>query len=117
MAGSHVWVTRFSIVHAHPESGYVYQRYPSTGFRCCNPGARYPYTPSPAAAPISANIIEPRSPGGPHDLCFLTRWGWVIWGTMNPSPSTDRRYIDFNMVFSYKAGTYTAGTRYLRGRY
>jgi hypothetical protein len=44
MAGSHVWVTRFSIVHAQPESGYVYQRYPSTGFRCCNPGARYPYT-------------------------------------------------------------------------
>ena len=37
MAGSHVWVARFSIVHAHPESGYVYQRYPSTGFRCCNP--------------------------------------------------------------------------------
>jgi hypothetical protein len=36
---------------------------------------------------------------------------------MNPSPSTDGQYIDFNSVFSYKAGTYTAGTRYLRGRY
>ena len=67
MAGSHVWVTRFSIVHAHPESGYVYQRYPSTGFRCCNPGARYPYTPSPAAAaravidaPRHLNILAPR---------------------------------------------------------
>jgi hypothetical protein len=48
MAGSHVWVTRFSIVHARLESGYVYQRYPGTGFRCCNPGARYPYTPSAA---------------------------------------------------------------------
>jgi hypothetical protein len=46
MAGSHVWVTRFFIVHAQPESRYVYQRYPSTGFRCFNPGARYPYTPS-----------------------------------------------------------------------
>ena len=46
MAGSHVRVIRFSTVHAHPESGYVYQRYPGTGFRCCNPGARYPYTPS-----------------------------------------------------------------------
>ena len=33
---------------------------------------------------------------------------------MNPSPSTDRRYIDFNGVSLYKAGTYTAGTRYLR---
>ena len=49
MAGSHVWVTRFSIVRSHPESGYVYQRYTSTGFRCCNPEARYPYTPSAAA--------------------------------------------------------------------
>jgi hypothetical protein len=52
MAGSHVWVTkfstRFSIVHAHTESGYVYQRYPGTGFRCGNPGARYSYTPSGA---------------------------------------------------------------------
>jgi hypothetical protein len=36
---------------------------------------------------------------------------------MNPSPSTDRQYRDFNRVFLYKAGTYTAGTRYSRGRY
>jgi hypothetical protein len=50
MAGSHVWVTHFSIVRAHPESGYVYQRYPGTGFRFCNPGARYPYTPSPGVS-------------------------------------------------------------------
>ena len=55
MAGSHVRVTRFSIVRARPESGYVYmyQRYPGTGFRCCNPGARYPYTPSRAAAAVT----------------------------------------------------------------
>jgi hypothetical protein len=31
---------------------------------------------------------------------------------MNPSPSTYRRYINFNHVFQYKASTYRAGTRY-----
>jgi hypothetical protein len=41
----------------------------------------------------------------------------VVLGTMNPSPSTDRQYIDFNMVFEYKVGTYAAGTRYYRGWY
>ena len=46
-------VTRFTIVHAHPESGYAYQTYPGTGFSCCNPGARYPYTPSTAGAPYA----------------------------------------------------------------
>ena len=34
---------------------------------------------------------------------------------MDPSPPTDRQYIDFNSVFLYKAGTYATGTRYLRG--
>jgi hypothetical protein len=41
MAGSHVWVTRFSIVHAHTESGYMYQRYSSTpapGLGAATPG-------------------------------------------------------------------------------
>ena len=58
--------------------------------------------------------------GDPHFLCVLAggRGGWVVWGTMNPSPSTDRQYIDFNRVFQYKDGTYAAGTkfstRYLR---
>ena len=57
--------------------------------------------------------------GDPDDLCVLHggRGGWVVGGTMNPSPSTDRQYRDFNKVFLYKAGTYTAGTRYLRGWY
>ena len=58
--------------------------------------------------------------GDPHDLCFLARcsggW-WVDCGTMNPSPPTDRQYIDFDMFFICKAGTYAAGTRYLRGQY
>jgi hypothetical protein len=43
--------------------------------------------------------------------------GWVVCGTMDPSPSTDRKYtrhVDFNMVFTYKGGTYVSGTRYLR---
>ena len=35
---------------------------------------------------------------------------------MNPSPSTNRHYGDFNGVSLYKAGTYATGTRYLRGR-
>ena len=34
--------------------------------------------------------------------------------TINPSPSMDRQYRDFNCVFQYKAGTYAIGTRYLR---
>ena len=53
--------------------------------------------------------------GGPDDLCFqpLGRGGWVVWGIVNPSPSTDREYIDFNRVFQYKAGTYATGTKYL----
>ena len=58
MAGSHVRVIRFSTVHAHPESGYVYQRYPGTGFRCCNPGARYPYTPSAAAVQVTPGKLS-----------------------------------------------------------
>ena len=62
MAGSHVRVIRFSTVHAHPESGYVYQRYPGTGFRCCNPGARYPYTPSGGAA-ACGSLTNPRIRG------------------------------------------------------
>ena len=35
---------------------------------------------------------------------------------MNPSLSTDRQYIDFDSLFPYITGTYTAGTidRYLR---
>ena len=41
----------------------------------------------------------------------------MVWGTMNPSPSMDRQYRDFNTVFVYKAGTYATRTRYLRGRY
>jgi hypothetical protein len=55
MSSSHVWVTRFSIVRAHLESGYAYQRYPITGFRCCNPGARHPYTPSAAAGHVAGS--------------------------------------------------------------
>ena len=52
----------------------------------------------------------------PHDLCFLTgyRGGCVVGGTTKPSPSTDRQYRDFNMVFLYKAGTYATGIRCLR---
>jgi hypothetical protein len=33
---------------------------------------------------------------------------------MNPSPSTDRQYRDFNWVLIYKAGAYATSTRYLR---
>ena len=59
---------------------------------------------------------------GPARFLFSTRrhggrGGWVVGGTMNPSPSTDRQYINFDRVFRYKAGAYAAGTRYLRGRY
>ena len=61
MASIHVRITRFSIVHAHPGSGYVYQRNAGTGFRCCNPGARYPYTPSAGGA----------SPGYTRSLSFF----------------------------------------------
>ena len=38
----------------------------------------------------------------------------MVLETMNPSPSTDCQYINFNRVFQYKAGTYATGTRYLR---
>ena len=64
-------------------------------------------------------IIMASLSGGPHDLCILAggRGGWMVGGTMNPSPSTDRQHRDFNRIFLYRAGTYTAGTRYLRGRY
>ena len=43
-----------------------------------------------------------RGPG--RSICVLARGrgGWVVWGTINPSPSTDRQYIDFNRVFLYK---------------
>ena len=43
----------------------------------------------------------------------------MVLGTMNPSPSTDRQYVDFNRVFYIKPvriqpvlGTFGAGTRY-----
>jgi hypothetical protein len=61
--------------------------------------------------------------GAPHDTCFLAggRGGWVVDGTMNLSPSTDRQYRDFNIIDSkillYKAGTYATGTSYLRDCY
>ena len=76
-----------------------------------------------ASYTIAANMVaaSPHSgrAGGPHELCFMQRGrsGWVVGGTMNPSPSTDRQYVDFNRVYPYKAGTYAAGTRYLRGSY
>ena len=40
----------------------------------------------------------------PHELCRLARGGggWVVSGTMNPSPSTDRQYIDFGAFFNIK---------------
>jgi hypothetical protein len=46
--------------------------------------------------------------GGLHDIYFMHRGrdGWVVGGTMNPSPSTDRQYIEFNNFLPYKAGTY-----------
>jgi hypothetical protein len=37
--------------------------------------------------------------------------GWMIGGTMNLSPSTDRQYKNFNMVFLYKASVYATGTK------
>jgi hypothetical protein len=47
------------------------------------------------------------------------RGGWVVGGTMNPSPSTDRQYRDFIRVNFIKPvliqpvlGTQGAGTRY-----
>ena len=63
--------------------------------------------------------MTPGAAGDPHDPCKMTGcWGgWVVWGTMNPSPSTDCQYIDFNTVLRFKAGAYVAGTRYLRGGY
>jgi hypothetical protein len=38
MTGSHARVTRLSFVHAHPESRYVYQRYPVPGLGAATPG-------------------------------------------------------------------------------
>jgi hypothetical protein len=39
-------------------------------------------------------------PARSKDPCFLHRGrgGGVVGGTMNPSPSADRQYRDFNMV-------------------
>ena len=39
---------------------------------------------------------------GPDDVCVLAggRGGWVVGGTMDPSPSTDRQYRDL-VGFSY----------------
>jgi hypothetical protein len=73
MAGSHVRVTRFSSVHAHSESGYVYQSYSGTGFRCCNPGARYPYTPS-AGGPRGALRMDCEFPLP----CAQQRGAWRV---------------------------------------
>ena len=48
---------------------------------------------------------------GPDDLCFLHGCRGE-WETMDPSPPTDRQYINFNSVFLYKAGTYVTGTKH-----
>jgi hypothetical protein len=63
LTGSHVRVTSFSTVHAYPEFGYVRDSYSGTEFRRCNPGARYPYTPSAAGAA--------RRRGGPLNLVLV----------------------------------------------
>ena len=57
------------------------------------------------------NVLWVTLAGGPDDLCFLhgCRGGWE---TMDPSPPTDRQYIDFNSVFLYKTGTYATGTKH-----
>ena len=67
-----------------------------------------------------ADIHTRSKPAGDPDNQYKMargRGGWVVGGTMIPSPSTDRHYRDFNHIFQYIAGTYVTGTRYLTGRY
>jgi hypothetical protein len=47
MAGSHVWATR-NLLYTHTQNpGTCIRGTPAPGLgACCNPGARYPYTPS-----------------------------------------------------------------------
>ena len=57
-------------------------------------------------------VLRAWVPGDPDDPRFPPecRGGLVVCGTMNPSTSADRQYIDFNRVFLYKAGTYATAT-------
>ena len=55
---------------------------------------------------MASSKSSPSPSGGSDDLRFPARGkakgGWAVYGTMNPTPSTYRQYIDFNTVFYVK---------------